>query len=206
MKKKIIILLSTFSTISSAAVVHEMDHGLHQGLDKINTVHTMNHGTMIKPKLKLEGNIGINQAETDLFATIQKSIRELEANPETKWNKISIERLRLHLIKMQDMTLNVNVEEVNIENGFKALIMPTSKRAMNSIDSVFKSHPNALRAETGWIMTVKESVLGFEISVTTTNPAEIDKIRALGYLGIMTYGDHHQKHHEALVREEDSHQ
>lgn len=38
------------------------------------------------------------------------------------------------------------------------------------------------------------------LRVTADDPSETDKIRALGYMGLLTYGQHHQRHHWHLVQ------
>jgi len=47
---------------------------------------------------------------------------------------------------------------------------------------------------------VEERKNDFVLRVTTSAPDEINKIRALGYMGLLAYGQHHQRHHWHLVK------
>ena len=40
---------------------------------------------------------------------------------------------------------------------------------------------------------------------TTDSPKGSSKIRELGYIGLVTYGDHHQSHHWAMATGKNSH-
>lgn len=44
-------------------------------------------------------------------------------------------------------------------------------------------------------MDVTTTQDGHELQVATENLADIEKIRGLGYIGLLTYGAHHQQHH-----------
>jgi hypothetical protein len=45
----------------------------------------------------------------------------------------------------------------------------------------------------------------FTIAVTTDQLQDVDKLRGLGYIGIMAYGSHHQLHHWAVALGENPH-
>jgi hypothetical protein len=57
-----------------------------------------------------------------------------------------------------------------------------------------------LQQETGWILTVDASDDASVLRTTTDNPADVEKIRALGYVDLLAYGSHHQHHYWHLVR------
>lgn len=150
-------------------------------------------------------NTILREAGTDAFATLQEAIIALEANPNTNWEKVNMEALRLHLIQMQDMTLNVNVVQKNINRGFQAVITPTIDRAVQSLTQILSSHPAQMQAETGWDMQVANNNGVFTLTVTSNNIKEIAKIRGLGYIGVMAYGKHHQPHHWAIASGKNPH-
>ena len=56
-----------------------------------------------------------------------------------------------------------------------------------------------MKAETGWDMQVENIDNVFTLTVTTPIPDEVVKIRGLGYIGLMAYGNHHQPHHWAIA-------
>jgi hypothetical protein len=115
---------------------------------------------------------------------------------------VNIEALRLHLVEMQDMTLNVNVVQQPINFGFQAVITPTTKRALQSMNRILSAHPNQMKEKTGWDMLVTDNNDIFTIEVTSNQLQDVDKIRGLGYIGIMAYGNHHQPHHWAMAYNE----
>lgn len=169
----------------------------------------MNHATMDHSQMSNHSQMGDNQmttsqtklteSGTDAFATLQEVITILNADTNTNWKNVNLEALRQHLAQMQDMTLNVSVVQHNIKNGFKAVITPTTNRAKTSLAKVLSAHPAQMQKETGWKMQVVNKNNIFTITVTTENISEVDKIRGLGYIGLMAYGNHHQPHHWSMA-------
>ena len=170
--------------------------------------HTnMDHSAMMhhsQPMIQVN-EVTLTESGTDPFAVMQEAIAALEANPGTNWEKVNIEALRLHLVEMQDMTLNVDVTQTRIDNGFKAVVTPTSSRAVKSLTKVLSAHPAQMKAETGWDMQVSNNNGVFTLNVTTENAKDVAKIRGLGYIGVMAYGNHHQPHHWAMASGENPH-
>jgi len=103
------------------------------------------------------------------------------------------------------MTLNVNVTQTRIDNGFKAVVTPTTSRAVRSVAKVLSAHPAQMKVETGWDMQVQNNNGVFTLTVTTNNVKDVAKIRGLGYIGVMAYGDHHQPHHWAMASGDNPH-
>ena len=192
-----VIFLLGHKKIHHANMVHSsgMEHSSDHDHDKKIYKHTIDR----KPTTVL------TEAGTDPFAVIQEAITLLEANPDTDWSMVNIEALRLHLVEMQDMTLNVTVEQEPIKLGFKAVITPTTNRALQSMSRVLSVHPSQMKEETGWNMVVTNNNGIFTIAVTTDQLQDVDKIRGLGYIGIMAYGNHHQQHHWAMASGENPH-
>ena len=167
--------------------------------------HTnMNHAAMMGHNA-VPTQVVLTESGTDPFATLQEVITALEANPNTNWEKVNIEALRLHLVEMQDMTINVDVKQQYIDNGFQAVVTPTTNRAVKSLTRVLSGHPMQMKAETGWDMQVQNNDGVFTLTVTTDNAKDIAKIRGLGYIGVMAYGNHHQPHHWAMASGENPH-
>ncbi|HIP43925.1 MAG TPA: hypothetical protein EYG93_01130 [Sulfurospirillum arcachonense] len=180
MKKTLIIGL-LLSSVLYASGDHTGNH-LHEG-------KMMNH-------MSEDGKTILLEAGNDAFGTIQEVIKKLENDPETDWSKVDIEALRVHLSDMQDMTLNIEViSQKNIPNGVEVIIKATTPRANRALKRAFMAHPSQMKKETGWDMEVEEKNKSFIIKAITSKKNEIDKIRALGYIGLMAYGSHHQPHH-----------
>lgn len=174
-----IALLIQSSTVFAAETHSEMNH----------SAHSMNHTS-----------ITLSEAGNDAFGTIQEVIQKLINDPDTDWKKVNIEALRKHLQDMHDMTLNVEViSQTPIPNGLKAIIRPTTQRAEQALDRVFAAHPGQLQRETGWTMQVTKSAKQYSLVITSKDSSDADKIRGLGYIGLMAYGNHHQPHHWGMA-------
>lgn len=159
------------------------------------------HTSMMHDKHKKPvSNIMLTEAGNDAFGTIQEVIVQLNNDPNTNWQQVNIEALRQHLLDMHDMTLNIEVlAQTPIDNGLKAVIRPTTTRAELALDRVFKAHPVQLERETGWKMQVIKNDDHYALTIISKNPKDVDKIRGLGYIGLMAYGNHHQPHHLAMA-------
>jgi hypothetical protein len=132
----------------------------------------------------------------DVFGTVQEVIQRLEADPETDWSKVDLEALRQHLIDMHQVAFHVEVISRDpLENGVRLVVRGTTPQADASLSRVLAAHPEQLRKETGWTMAVKKDGSGYELRVTGTDPRDAVKIRGLGYIGLLAYGNHHQPHH-----------
>jgi len=135
----------------------------------------------------------LTESGTDIFATIQEVIHKLSTDPDTDWSKVNLEALRQHLRDMFEFSYNVDVlSQQAIEHGVKIKVKPVTVRAEKALDKVLNAHPMMLKMETGWDMQSTKTDREYQIIVTTTNPSEIDKIRGLGYIGLLAIGNHHQ--------------
>ena len=142
-----------------------------------------------------------------VFGTVQEAIRRLEADSTTDWSQVDVDRLRQHLLDMHQVALNVAVEgKTPIQRGVRIRIRPRKEAARASLRRVLDAHPMMLKQETGWTMKVEEQGDTYVLRVTTDDPNETAKIRALGYMGLLAYGQHHQRHHWQLVRGKHPHQ
>lgn len=136
-----------------------------------------------------------------VFGTIQEVLRKLEADPSTDWKKVNLEPLRQHLLDMHHMAEHVDVvAQKFIDKGIELTVRATLPSAIPALDRVFNAHPKILKAETGWDMTASKDKDKYKLRITCDDPSQVDKLRALGYIGIMAEGNHHAAHHWALAR------
>jgi hypothetical protein len=136
-----------------------------------------------------------------VFGTVQEAIRRLEADSTTDWSQVDVARLRQHLLDMHHVAMHVTVEKkTSIENGVRLRVRPTTEAARASLGRVLDAHPHMLKQEAGWTMTVEEQDEAYVLRTTTDDLSETAKIRALGYMGLLAYGQHHQRHHWHLVQ------
>ncbi len=187
-----ILCLSSFAFISTShSYADEVDHSK---MDHSKHMMSMSHSdTQIStpspdPILKEAGN--------DVFGTIQEAIKQLDANPKTDWSKVDLEALRQHLIDMKNFTLDVDVlSQKNTEKGTKIIIKASTEAAKASLSRAMLAHPAMLKSETGWTMTVTAKDDKYTLNISTEKPDEVARLRALGYIGVMALGNHHQIHH-----------
>jgi len=107
---------------------------------------------------------------------------------------------------MFEYSYNVDViDQQPIAHGVKISVKPVTSRAEQALDKVLAAHPMMLKMETGWTMQTLEQNGEYELTVTTSKPSEVDKIRDLGYIGLLAYGNHHQAHHWAMATGRDPH-
>lgn len=132
----------------------------------------------------------------EIFGTIQEVISKLEANPDTDWSKVNLEALRQHLLDMKAFTEEVEVlEKKPVENGVEISVHPVTDRAQAALKRLMGMHPKMLKMEKGWDMSARREGKNWLIRCTTDKPGEVTKIRALGYIGLLAEGAHHQMHH-----------
>ncbi|MDH5798016.1 MAG: hypothetical protein OEZ19_05580, partial [Paracoccaceae bacterium] len=58
-----------------------------------------------------------SEAGQSAFAAIQEVVGLLLADPDTDWSKVDLERLRQHLIDMDNVTLRARVNSEDIDGG-----------------------------------------------------------------------------------------
>lgn len=142
-----------------------------------------------------------------VFGTVQEAVRKLEADSTTDWAEVDVAALHRHLKDMQRVALDVDVEaQQSIEDGVRLRVRPTDSTARASLERVLDAHPHMLKQDAGWTMEVDEEGDGYVLRTTTDDPAEVEKIRALGYMGLLAYGQHHPRHHWHLIRGQHPHE
>ena len=186
MKKSFLVTTLLFSILSLEANAQNLQPDMPQ----------MSAQYMMHNAMAMNMNTPLREAGNDAFGTIQEVIRHLNSNPNTDWKKVNLEALRLHLIDMRNMTFDVDViSQEKIPFGSKVTIKATTKSSNLTLQRVFKAHPRQLKLEAGWDMKVTRNGNQYILRTTTANKKDVDKIRGLGYIGLMAYGVHHQKHH-----------
>ncbi len=138
------------------------------------------------------------------FGALQEIVTLLQADPKTDWSKVDIDALRQHLIDMDEVTLRASVRKEPVENGLRMTVTGTG-RTLEAIQRMLPDHAREIDGMNGW--TVKAALVadGVVLTVTAAKPAETVKIRALGFMGIMAQGGHHQRHHLAMAKGEMAH-
>jgi hypothetical protein len=140
----------------------------------------------------------------DAFGTIQEIVQILEADPKTDWSKVNLETLRQHLIDMNEVTLKAEAAPKEIDGGLE-ITVTGSGRTIIAIQRMIPAWAQTMNGHLGWGTKATELPNGELLTVTATNPKEVQHIRRLGFIGLLVSGSHHQPHHLMMARGEFTH-
>jgi hypothetical protein len=138
------------------------------------------------------------------FEAISEVVDLLSADRTTDWSKANVDRLRDHLVDMDNVTLHSRVRSTSLPRGARFEISGEGP-VIESIQRMTRSHAS-MSSETPGIHTIVEPTAnGATMTVTADMVADAQKIRALGFFGAMTAGVHHQLHHLMMAKGEMRH-
>lgn len=175
---------------SMAQMHRQMMQGGQQGQGE----HSGHHGAM-------QGHhAGVQPTSPgqDAFGAIQEVVQILEADPATDWSKVNIGALREHLIDMNDVTLRAAVTERMTDTGIEIAVTGEG-RTRDAILRMVPAHVRELAAH-GWKATTAARPDGVTLTVAASDQISLAKLKALGFIGIMVQGGHHQPHHLMMAK------
>jgi hypothetical protein len=126
-------------------------------------------------------------------------VRLLEADATTDWSKVDLEKLRQHLIDMNEVTLKAEAVAQPIDGGLEIAITG-SGRTLDAIRRMVPAHAAELNKLNGWSAQTAPLPSGVMLTVTAGDTKEVGHIRGLGFIGLMASGSHHQPHHLAMAK------
>jgi len=138
------------------------------------------------------------------FAAIAEVVRLLDADPRTDWSKVDVERLRQHLIDMNDVVLGSTVKQAPIPGGL-AMEITGAGRTAEAIRAMVIPHAAELDRLPAYAAKAEPLSGGVRLTVTAKNANDataVARIRGLGFAGLLTEGAHHGPHHLAMARGE----
>jgi len=135
------------------------------------------------------------------FGAIQEVVRILDADPNTDWSKVNLEALRQHLIDMDEVTLRAEAVPKQIDGGLEIAITG-SGRTLTAIQRMVPAYAQTVNGLNGWTAKADTLPSGELLTVTSTDPKEVQHIRGLGFIGLLVSGSHHQPHHLAMAKGE----
>jgi hypothetical protein len=141
----------------------------------------------------------------DAFGAIQEVVRILDADPKTDWSKVDLEALRQHLIDMNEVTLKADAAPKQIDGGLEISITG-SGRTLVAIQRMIPAWILMANGHNEWSAKATELPNGELLTVTATNPKEVQHIRGLGFIGLLATGSWHQLHHLAMAKGEFAHE
>ncbi len=130
------------------------------------------------------------------FAAVSEIVAMLRADPETDWSAVDIGALREHLLDMDLLVTQTEVTATQIDGGLQ-MVVGLSGRAGAAVGRMVPGHSPVLEGETGW--TSEVDVQPDQITWRVTSDKDTTQIRALGFYGLMSMGDHHRLHHMMLA-------
>jgi hypothetical protein len=166
-------------------------HGMEGGIGQ----HGMMMGSEVSGQPARSGQ--------EAFGTIQEIVRILEADPATDWSKVNISALREHLIDMDQVTMRAAASERTLGDGIEIAVTGEG-RTLDAIKRMVPAHVHEL-GRLGWNAGTQDLPNGIKLTVTSTDARQVTKLRALGFMGIMVQGAHHQPHHLMMAKGEFTH-
>ncbi|MEO5800866.1 MAG: hypothetical protein ABIZ70_01505 [Gemmatimonadales bacterium] len=142
------------------------------------------------------------------FAAISETVRQLTADPTTDWSRVNIEALRQHLIDMDNVTLRAAVRSSTRDGGL-SMDVTGAGEVGSAVRRMVAAHGRELDKMGRYSAVISPIPGGVRMVVTAReagDAATTQRIRALGFAGLMTEGDHHAAHHLMLARGEAVHQ
>ena len=140
----------------------------------------------------------------DAFSAIAEVVQMLDVDPKTNWSKVDLERLRQHLIDMNEVVLRSQVQQTQAPGG---LVMDATGagRTEQAIRAMVVPHAAELDRMPSYSAKTELIPGGVRLTVTAKNGDDakaVVRLRALGFAGLLTEGGHHGPHHLAMARGE----
>lgn len=169
-------------------------------------VSTAASGQTMKHDQMMDGNQAGMMADSGLpretgqsaFAAILEIVAMLEADPKTDWSKVDIEALRQHVIDMNNVTLGAVVTAKQSADSTRFSISGAGQ-VQASIRRMVIAHAATMNGADGWKFAAETTDAGVVLTVKPPDQVSMMKLRALGFIGILALGMHHQQHHWMLA-------
>jgi hypothetical protein len=134
------------------------------------------------------------QAGQSAFAAVQELAAILEGTPGVDWKKVDFEALRRHLIDMDNVTVRASIARTDIDGGARFTITG-SGAVKDSIQRMAPAHAATANGVNGWSFSHEPYPDGAVVTVRASADDDVEKIRGLGFIGLLARGMHHQEHH-----------
>jgi hypothetical protein len=85
--------------------------------------------------------------------------------------------------------------ETHDDAGSVRFLVFSEGEVRESIRRMAMAHAATMNGQDGWGFTAETTPDGASIKVTPPDASQMLKLKALGFIGIMTLGMHHQAHH-----------
>ncbi len=164
------------------------------------------------PAMQHQDHMAMNQPPAALpheggqaaFAAVQEIVAMLVANSQTDWSKVDIEALRRHLIDMDNVTLRAHATTEDIAGSVRFLVTGEGP-VVGSIRRMVAAHARTMNGVGGWAYAAADIPNGASLTVTVADARDIVEVKALGFIGVLANGSHHQAHHLMIATGRDPH-
>jgi Crp-like helix-turn-helix domain len=140
----------------------------------------------------------------DAFGAMVEVVKILEADPKTDWSKVDLERLRQHLIDMNEVVLHAQVKQSPVLGGL-VMDVTGAGRTEQAIRVMVVPHAVELDRMPSYAARTELIPGGVRLTVTVKapdDPRAVARLRGLGFIGVLTQGAHHGPHHLAMAKGE----
>lgn len=150
---------------------------------------TMNHDAM----MTAPDTAPVSEPGQGAFAAVAEIVAALEADPETDWTTVDIAGLREHLRDMDVVMIDTQVTSERSDGGLRFTVTG-GPDVYPSIQRMTAAHASVMQGVNGWQYDAAATDKGATLTVSVP-VADLPKLRALGFFGLMASGMHHQAHH-----------
>lgn len=194
--------LSAAQAASDSSVKHNMPMGSSMNMGQMNS-DNMNNGQVksdqaVMKMPKITGAIPKEPGQ-GAFATIAEIVIMLTNDPKTDWSKVDFNRLREHLVDMDEVTLRATAKTAVYDDRIEFTVSGNG-RTKQAIQAMIPAHAGVLSQITGWNAKGETIDSGALLTVYSDDPATLVMIKGLGFFGVLATGVHHQPHHLAMAK------
>ena len=101
---------------------------------------------------------------------------------------------------MISITLRAAADERMLDNAI-VIDVTGEGRTLAAIKRMVPAHVQELQSS-GWNAKTEALPNGVKLTVTAADPQQLVRLKALGFMGIMVQGAHHQPHHLMMAKGE----
>jgi len=188
-------VLAQNSPMQHQPMQHESMHAGQMPMTH-GAMHGMQHGAATAGAPTMPGQ--------DAFGAIGEVVQMLDADPSTDWSKVDLERLRQHLIDMNEVVLRSQVKQTPVSGGLVMDVTGTG-RTEQAIRAMLVPHAAELDRMPAFAAKTDSIPGGVRLTVTAKSSDDakaVARLRGLGFIGLLTVGAHHGPHHLAMARGE----
>ena len=109
------------------------------------------------------------------FAAIQEIVTILGKDSATDWSRVSIDRLREHLVDMDNVVVRARVQATPVRGGTRFTATGEDDATRKSIRAMIRGHASTPDASTGFKLASADMPQGATLTVTGEGPAARSK-------------------------------